>query len=158
MLGGLHGVGPQAVEVEALGVGQPGHHRHQGRDAEFRGEACDVIDRRALDRGEQQPEVGLGALWAGPIADQGGAPPSAFEVADFGPPFAVAAVEQQQSVADAAPHDDTEIMGLGRGQLDGGARLQRAIDEQAQSGHGFLAGKLLIAYCTPACPKIRKPL
>src|SRR5262249_279925 len=113
LFGGLDGVRPHPLEIDARHLGMPGQHRHQARRAHFDRLLHHVVEARLLKRREQVVEVESWRLRARSLADR--ERKRAFDaVSQGGPPFAVAAVEHEHRIAALEAEHIAQVMGLHR--------------------------------------------
>ena len=106
-----------------------GKHRHQCGNAELGCLFGEIGEARALDGREHEPQVAPRHLFAQPRLD---AQPATLTArgGDHRAPLTVAAVEQGQRLARAAPHHVPQVVGAGAVEVDVGAVEQIALDEQ----------------------------
>ena len=126
-------MGDQPREVEPARHGAPGEDRLQLGNAELGRLLDQVVDAQALDRREEQPEVGLGPLRAplDPAAQKGG---SLAEIVDRRGPLAVAAVEERHRGAGGEPQHVAQVVGLRDVERDGRAGGEVGGDVEAGGG------------------------
>ena len=134
-------IGAQPLDVHALDVGVMRQYRLQHGGAQFGRLFGDIVDARPLDRGEAQPDIGLGDLLARALAQprHGRLLAAALE---RGAPFAVAAVEQQERRAVGPAHDVAQIVDLRLAQRRLAARREIGLDEETRHAHGVRLGSL----------------
>ena len=142
LFGGLDRVGLHTLAPDALDDGAAGHGRQQRRYTELRRLAHQEIQRRALDRREDQPEIGFGRLRTKPASNRqiGG---FLADPVDMRQPFAIAAVEQRHPRAGIQTQHVAQVMGLVASAFHRRATGKIAFDEQPRPGSVGHAGKFL---------------
>ena len=106
-------IGAHALEIDACHLRVPGEHRLQPRDAHLHRLLHQIIEPGVLERGKQKMQIGRARLLARAFADRRRKLPVCRRADEPGPPFAVAAIEQEHLVAVLKPQHVTQIIRLG---------------------------------------------
>ncbi len=126
LLGRLDRMGLQTVLPDPLGIGEVGLHRQDACGAEFGRLLDNEIGARLLDGREDEPKVGRHPLRRGlALTECDGA--ALGELDQFGPPFAIATVEQRHRRARLLAQYSAQIMRLRLRQANGLPLPQRLI-------------------------------
>src|SRR5262245_10971505 len=130
LLGGLDGVGMQALALDALGYGVARDDRAERACAKFGCFLHHIVEPGALEQREQIVQVGSLILRAGLVVEADLCLLLA-SLAELGPPLAVAAVEQKEVVSLLEAQHISEVMRLVLAERYGRARFELRGDEQA---------------------------
>ena len=111
LFGGFNRIGMQSPDIDPVGVGVRCDDRQQSRHPNLGGLGCQETHRRALDRGENQPQIGFLGLIAQQL-DRFQQHRATFRSHDGGPVFAVPPIEHGDPITLALSHHILQIMAL----------------------------------------------
>jgi hypothetical protein len=137
LFGSLDHDGAQPRRVEPLRIGPLGPDRDQRRDAQFGRLLRDQIERSALDRREDQPQVGVGHLRPQAFA-HGQRRAALAHLVEFGQPFAILAIEQGKRLAPGRTQNVQDAVRLTVAQCHRYAFGQWRVDVKTMAWHDLV--------------------
>ena len=134
------GIGPQTVKIDRAALRALRDDRNKARDAHFGSFLRQIVEARALDGRDQQPDIGLagfGACLRSCLVCCHQRNRAFVEGVDLRVPLAVVTIENLHTIIDTDAQDVAKIMRLIAGEGERLVCRKRLVYKQALNGFGF---------------------